>query len=452
MIPKKLAFGLDPRVEAGFSEETCSNAKSSVSKERTEIKVADACQDKRSGRAERAGAIGVFAALLCACLVLVDSPEAYAAPVATKSEGFQTGGTQAVLLDPDSDSFLFEKNADQPFPPASLAKLMTLEYVFNEITQGHIKLDDEYIISENAWRKGGAPSHGTTMFAAIHSRIKLSDLIQGIIVDSANDACIAIAEALAGNEASFGGMLTKRAREIGLQNSVFTNSTGLPDPDMHVTARDMAQLARHIMQTYPQFYPYFAARDFTWNNIHQENRNPLLGMGIGADGLKTGETQDSGFSLVGSALQDNLRLIVVVAGVKTEKDRSEEARKLLDFGFHGFETKILFAEGQTIGAAKVFGGDTSYVPLVGPGTVSLMMPRNSNDRLTARIVYDGPVPAPITKGQPIGKLRVWRADNVALEVPLQAADDVGKGTMSQRAMDGATELMIGLFRAGVGKL
>jgi D-alanyl-D-alanine carboxypeptidase (penicillin-binding protein 5/6) len=329
---------------------------------------------------------------------------------------------------------------------------MVLEYVFNEVKQGRVKLDDEYIISENAWRKGGAPSHGTTMFAAIHSRVKVSDLIQGIIVDSANDACIAIAEALAGNEGSFGAMLTKRAREIGLENSVFTNSTGLADPNMHVTARDMAELARYVMQTYPEFYPYFAARDFTWNNIRQENRNPLLSMGIGADGLKTGESPDSGYSLVGSALQDNLRLIVVVTGAKNEKERGEEAKKLLDFGFHGFETKILFAEGQTIGGAKVFGGDSSYVPLVGPGTISLMMPRNTNDRLTARVVYSGPVPAPITKGQPIGKLKVWRGDSVALEVPLQAADDVGTGTMSQRAMDGATEMMIGLFRAGVGKL
>jgi D-alanyl-D-alanine carboxypeptidase (penicillin-binding protein 5/6) len=400
------------------------------------------------GRGSRATAFAASAVVILAAL-----PAAYAAPASpAKSEGFQTSSPSAVLLDPGSDSFLFDKNGDQPFAPASLAKLMTLEYVFNEIKQGHIKPDDEYIISENAWRKGGAPSHGSTMFAAIHSRVKVSDLIQGIIVDSANDACMAIAEALAGNEASFGAMLTKRAREIGLENSIFTNSTGLPDPNTHVTARDMAELARHIMQTYPDFYANFAARDFAWNNIRQENRNPLLSMGIGADGLKTGETTDSGYSLVGSALQDNLRLIVVVTGAKNDKERGDEAKKLLDFGFHGFETKILFAEGQTIGAAKVFGGDSSYVPLVGPGTVSLMMPRNTNDRLIARIVYNGPVPAPVTKGQTIGKLKVWRGDNVALEVPLQAADDVGTGTMSQRAMDGATELMIGLFRAGVGKL
>jgi serine-type D-Ala-D-Ala carboxypeptidase (penicillin-binding protein 5/6) len=330
---------------------------------------------------------------------------------------------------------------------------MTLEYLFNEIKQGHVKLDDQYLVSENAWRKGGAPSHGSTMFAAINSHVKVSDLIQGIIVDSANDACIAVAEALAGNETAFGQLLTKRAREIGLQNSTFTNATGFSDPNLRVTVRDMAQLARSIMQTYPDMYPYFSQRDFTWDNIHQQNRNPLLGMGINADGLKTGETTEAGFNLVGSAVQDDLRLIVVVTGAKTDTERSNEAKKLLDFGFHGFEAKILFAEGQTIGYAKIFGGDQSYVPLVAPaGTIRVMVPRNTNERLLAKIVYTGPVPAPVTKGQPIGQLKVWRGDDLALQVPLNAADDVGTGTMSQRAMDGATELMIGLLRAGVSKL
>lgn len=396
--------------------------------------------------------------LIAAFTLAVVIAAARAAPVAApkpapkKDEAFQTSIPAAILLDPESDSVLFEKNGDQPVAPASLAKLMTLEYLFNEIKQGSVKLDDEYIISENAWRKGGAPSHGSTMFAAINSRVKVSDLIQGIIVDSANDACIAVAEALGGNEASFGAMLTKRAREIGLQNSTFTNSTGYSDPNLHVTVRDMAELARHIMQTYPDFYPDFALREFTWDNIRQQNRNPLLGMGIGADGLKTGETAEAGFNLVGSAVQDNFRLIVVVTGAKTDKERSDEAKKLLDLGFHGFERKVVFAEGQTIGEAKVFGGDRSYVSLIAPGTIKVMMPRNTTDRLIARIVYTGPVPAPIAKGQTIGTLKVWRGDNLALEVPLQAADDVGPGTMSQRAMDGATELMIGLLRASVNKL
>jgi D-alanyl-D-alanine carboxypeptidase (penicillin-binding protein 5/6) len=358
----------------------------------------------------------------------------------------------AVVLDPDSDSLLFEKNGDELAPPASLAKLMTLEYVFHEIKLGNLKLDNEFTISENAWRKGGAPSHGSTMFAAIHSKVKLDDLIHGIIVDSANDACIAIAEALAGNEADFGAMLTKRAREIGLEKSTFTNATGYSDPNLRVTAREMAQLARYIMQTYPDFYPYFAERDFTWNNIRQQNRNPLLALGIGADGLKTGETSEAGFNLVGSVVQDNFRLIVVVMGARSEKERADEARKLLDWGFHGFEARVLFAEGQTIGEARVFGGNAGYVPLVGPGTIRLMMPRNGGEHLLAHIVYSGPVPAPVIKGQSIGKLKVWRGDNLALEVPLTAAEDVGLGSMTRRAMDAATELVIGLFRAGVNRL
>jgi serine-type D-Ala-D-Ala carboxypeptidase (penicillin-binding protein 5/6) len=369
-----------------------------------------------------------------------------------KDDTFQTSVPAALLLDPDSDSILFEKNGDQLVAPASLAKLMTLEFVFNEVKQGRVKLSDEFTISENAWRKGGAPSHGSTMFAAIHSRVKLDDLIHGIIIDSANDACIAVAEGLAGNEAEFGAALTKRAREIGLEKSTFTNATGYSDPNLRVTARELAQLARHIMRTYPDFYPYFAEREFVWNNIRQQNRNPLLAMGIGADGLKTGETAEAGLNLVGSAMQDSFRLIVVVTGARSEKERADEARKMLDWGFHGFEARVLFAEGQTVGEAKVFGGEHRYVPLVGPGTIRVMMPRNGGEHLIARIVYTGPVAAPISKGQSIGRLKVWRGENLALEVPLAAADDVGKGSMSQRAMDAATELMIGLFRAGVDRL
>jgi serine-type D-Ala-D-Ala carboxypeptidase (penicillin-binding protein 5/6) len=404
------------------------------------------------GRGLRFVTAGLMVGAIGLALAVVAARAAPPAAAPKKDESFQTSIPAAIVLDPDSDSVMFEKNGDQPVAPASLAKLMTLEFVFNEIKQGRVKLDDEYIISENAWRKGGAPSHGSTMFAALHSRVKVSDLIQGIIVDSANDACIAVAEALAGNEITFGAMLTKRAHEIGLENSTFTNATGFSDPNLRVTVRDMAKLARYIIQTYPDFYPYFAARDLTWNNIRQENRNPLLGMGIGADGLKTGETAEAGFNLVGSAVLDDLRLIVVVTGAKSDKERSDEAKKLFDLGFHGFEARVVFAEGQTIGEAKVFGGDQSYVPLIAPGTIRVMMPRNTNDRLLARIVYNGPVPAPVSKGQTIGKLKVWRGDNLALEVPLQAADDVGTGTMSQRAMDGATELMFGLFRAGVDRM
>jgi serine-type D-Ala-D-Ala carboxypeptidase (penicillin-binding protein 5/6) len=391
-----------------------------------------------------------IAAVIAAAILAADSAtlRAAGAPPGT----FQTSVPNAILLDPETNSILFEKNADQLVEPASLAKLMTLEFVFNQIKQGKLKLDQQFTISENAWRKGGAPSHGSTMFAALHSQVALDDLIHGIIIDSANDACIAIAEGLAGNEVAFGQMLTKRAREIGLEHSTFANATGYSDPRLRVTVRDLAYLARHIMHTYPEFYPYFALRDFTWNKIHQENRNPLLGMGIGADGLKTGDTAEAGFTLVGSAVSDDLRLIVVLTGAKSEKERADEARKMLEWGFHDFQSRVLFAEGQYVGEARVFGGDHRYVPLMGDGIIRVMMPRDSQERLSARIVYTGPIPAPISKGQPIGKLKVWRGENLALEVPLAAAEDVGKGTMSQRAIDGATELVIGLFKAGVGRL
>ena len=400
------------------------------------------------GRARSALLAGLLAIATVALIAAT-----HAATMATKKdEAFQTSVPAALLMDPDSDNVLFEKNGDQLVAPASLAKLMTLEYVFNAIKQGQLKLEDQVIIGENAWRRGGAPSHGSTMYAAIHSRVKVDDLLRGIIIDSANDACIALAENMAGNESAFAALLTKRAREIGLEKSTFTNATGYSDPGMRVTVRELAQLARHIMRTYPDFYPYFAERDFTWNNIHQLNRNPLLAMGIGADGLKTGETAEAGLNLVGSAVQEGLRLIVVVTGARSEKERSEEARKMLEWGFHAFESRLLFAEGQTVAEAKVFGGRSGYVPLVGPGTIRVMLQRNASERLIARLVYTGPVPAPIYRGQPIGKLKVWRGENLVLEVPLKAADDVATGTMSQRAMDAATELMIGLFRAGVDRL
>jgi len=407
----------------------------------------------RAASIERSRTIAVPVAALVAAMAGIGCVVgALAAPGAPGKEGFQTSIPYAMLIDPDSDSVLFEKNADQLVAPASLAKLMTLEYVFNEITQGRLKLGDEFTVSENAWRKGGAPSRGSTMFAVLNSRIKVDDLLHGIVVQSANDACIVLAEGLAGSETAFGTMLTKRAREIGLEKSTFTNSTGYSDPNQRVTVRELALLARHIIQKYPDFYPYFGEREFTWNKIRQQNRNPLLAMNLGADGLKTGSTAEAGFGLVGSAVQNGLRLIVVVNGAKSEKERAEEARKLLEWGFHGFESRLLFAEGQTVGEAKVYGGASSYVPLVGSGTVRLMLPRNSTDRIIARIVYKGPVPAPIQRGQVVAKLKVWRGDNVALDIPLNAAEDVPTGSMAQRAMDAVTELMIGLFRAGVDRL
>jgi serine-type D-Ala-D-Ala carboxypeptidase (penicillin-binding protein 5/6) len=374
------------------------------------------------------------------------------ASVTKKDDGFQITAPYAILIDADTGSVLYEKNADRLTPPSSMAKLMTVELVFHQLKEGGLDADQEFDISEGAWRRGGAPSHTSSMFAPIHSKVKVGDLLKGAIIQSGNDACIALAEGVGGTESMFADMLNDRARELGLVKSNFTNATGLPDPHLKVTVRELAKLAQHIIGTYPEFYRIFGQREFTWNRIRQQNRNPLLTMNIGADGLKTGFTKEGGYGLVGSAVQNGLRLVVVVNGAKTAKDRANDARKLLEWGFRGFESRPLFADGQVIGEAKVYGGNAGRVPLVAGRAVSLLVPRNSTERIVARVVYVGPVPAPIQKEQAIGTLKVWRGENVVLEMPLQAAEDVGPGNLPQRAMDAATELVINLFRAGVARL
>ena len=395
----------------------------------------------------RAAAAGLV--LACAMLAALTTP---AAPQAPKEGGFQTAAPYAILIEADSGTVLFEKNADQPMYPSSMAKLMTAEVIFQAVKEGKLKLEDEATISENAWRKGGAPSGGSTMYAALNSRVRVHDLIRSVVIQSGNDACIALAEALSGTELQFSILMNKRAKELGLAKSNFTNASGLPDPEMKVTARELALLAQHVIRAYPDFYPLFAEREFTWNKIRQQNRNPLLTMGIGADGLKTGSAKDAGYGLVGSAVQNGLRLIVVVNGHKAAKERADEARKLLEWGFRGFEARLLFAEGETVGDAKLYGGQQSRVALIGNGAIRVLVPRGSSEKLLARIVYTGPVPAPVEKDQPIGKLKVWRNDQLTLEVPLKAAESIPRGSVTQRAFDAATELVIGLFRAGAERI
>jgi len=396
-------------------------------------------------------------ALLAAIGVLAFLAMAGAAPnpvSGPKKEdgGFQTSAPYAILIDAETGTVLFEKAADEPTPPSSLAKLMTAEIIFKLITQGQLTRDTEMIISEHAWRHGGAPSHTSSMFAPIHSRVRVEDLLRGLIIQSANDAAIALAEGVSGSERAFAVLMNKRARELGLVNFNFANPTGLPEPSQKVSVRDLAKLAQHIIRTYPDFYPIYGEEEFTWNKIRQRNRNPLLALNIGADGMKTGYTRDGGFGLVGTAVQNGLRLIVVVNGLKTAKDRANEAKKLLDWGFSGFEQRPLFVAGEVLGQARVFGGSQMSVGLVGPKAISMLIPRNSRDRISAKIVYTGPVPAPIQEGQRIGTLKVFRGTNVALEVPLQAVESVDRGNLSRRAFDAASESVIGLARAGIAKI
>jgi serine-type D-Ala-D-Ala carboxypeptidase (penicillin-binding protein 5/6) len=268
---------------------------------------------------------------------------------AKKEEGgFEGDAPTAILIEASSGSVLFEKNADELRAPSSMMKLMTTEVVFHAIQQGEIKLTDEYPVSENAWRRGGAPAGGSTMFAVLHSKIAVDDLLHGAIIQSGNDACIALAEGIAGSERAFADKMTKRARELGLTQSTFANSNGLPDPGNKMTVRELARLARYIIQTYPEFYKLFGEREFTWNKIRQPNRNMLLGSLEGADGLKTGYTKGGGYGMVGSAVQNGIRLIVVVNGLEDSEDRASEAKKMLEWGFRNFEARTLFAAQQPV--------------------------------------------------------------------------------------------------------
>lgn len=365
---------------------------------------------------------------------------------------FQINASRAILIDHESGTILFEKSADDPWPPASLAKLMTMEIVFSEIKSGELKLEEELVVSVDAWRRGGAPAGGSTMFAPVHSRIPVVDLIQGAVVQSGNDACIVFAEAIAGNEDLFARMMNSRAKELGLRSANFRNSTGLPDPNQVISMRDLAKLASHLIRTYPEFYKYYGQPDFTWNKIRQSNRNPLLEMSIGADGLKTGYIKESGYGLVGSAVQDGQRLIVVVHGAETAKDRANDAKRLLEWGFRSFESRKLFSTGAQIAQVRVFGGDSRYVPVVGKGEIHLLSPRGGGDKIVARVHYRGPVAAPVAKGDQIARLRVMRGDSIALEVPLYAAADIGEGSLVQRAIDSTTELTGGWVRRGINKV
>lgn len=369
-----------------------------------------------------------------------------ALPNKAAAQSFQTSAPTAVLMDADSHAVLFEKNADELTAPASMAKTMTAEVVFNEMKNGRLNMDSMFNISENAWRKGGGGSGGSSMFAQVNTSIRLEDLLRGLIIQSGNDAAIAIAEGVAGTEENFSKLMNERAKQIGLTKSTFRNATGYGHPEQKTTVRDLAKLALHIIETYPDLYKMFGEREFTWNKIRQQNRNPLLAMDIGADGLKTGNIDESGYGLIGSAVQNGQRLIVVVNGLKTARDRSTESRKLLDWGFRAFESQQLFAQGQVVGEAQVFGGSKRSLPLVSKKPIRVLVPRGDGERVTARITYTGPLKAPIQKGTEVARLQVNRGDMQALEMPLYANEDIQEGTLSQRALDGLLEFSTGWVR------
>lgn len=356
-----------------------------------------------------------------------------------RAQPFQTSAPQAILIDAGTNTVLFEKGADDLVAPAATVKILTAEMIFRELAEGRLKLTDELPVSEYAWRNGGGPAGGSAMFLKVNSRAKVDDLLRGLLVDSGNDAALVLAEAVAGSEEGFVIRMNKRAAELGLVKSRFGNPWGKPGDDQKVTAREMAKLAAHVIHTYPDYYKYFSEKEFTWNNIRQQNRNPLLTASIGADGLKGGNLEKGDFGLVGSASQEGRRLIVVVYGAKTGKERLEEARKLLQWGFRNFEEKDLFKAGESIGPAQVYGGAKGSVGLASKTDVKVLLPRGATEKLSGRILYEGPVMAPVEAGAPVGKLEIKRGGTVVLEQPLETAEAVEEGSLARRAFDAVYE-------------
>lgn len=366
--------------------------------------------------------------------------------VQAQAQLFETRAEQAFMIDAETGTVLYSKDPDKLIPPASLAKLMTMEVVFNALKTGRLSMDDEFLVSEHAWRTGGAPSGTSTMFAALKSSIRLEDLIQGVIVQSANDGCIIIAEGMAGTEENFAQLMTERARRIGLSQSVFRNATGLPAEGQLVTVRELALLAHHLWREYPEYYKYYSQPEFTWNKIRQTNRNPLLKMDIGADGLKTGFTEESGYAIVGSVNRDGRRLFAALSGLSSENTRAEEARRILDWGVRAFEKHEVYAADEVVGEAKLYGGEKGSVALKAKAPVAIFVPITNRERMVARIVYQGPLQAPVEEGMPVGTLKVWIGDTLSQETPLYTAESVGTGSLHSRAVDAIGELLVGWMR------
>ena len=361
------------------------------------------------------------------------------------AKAFDFKAQSLIVYDYGSRSILVSKNSDAKIAPASMAKLMTLEVVFHAIKNGDLSLDQEYVVSEHAWRTGGAPSRTATMFAALKSSIRVEDLIRGVTVHTANDACIILAEGLAGSEESFADRMNERAAAIGLKDSHFTNPTGFVDPEMMTTTADLARLALHLLDTYPEFVRYFGELEFTWNKIRQFNKNVLVKEDIGVDGFMPGYDEESGFGEVVTAEREGQRILAVFSGLKSKKERRTEAKRMLDWAFRSFDPLVLFPEGEVLGEARVFGGDSAYVGLKGDGPVSILVPRGADERLRATIVYEGPVEAPVSAGQPIGHVHIFRDDILAQRTPLFADSDVGVGGLTRKAIDGASELIFGYW-------
>jgi len=377
----------------------------------------------------------ISAFLMAVCCALLAAPR--------DAQAFDTQAGFAVLMDYDTGTVLWGKNADEQMHPASMSKLMTLEMLFTALENGSVSMDDEFKISEHAWRAGGAASGSSTMFADLNSTVPVHAILRGIIVQSGNDACIATAEALSGSESSFAEAMTARGKEIGLENSNFENSTGWPHPDHLMTPRDLAILARHLISDFSEYYPIFKETDFTWNGIKQGNRNPALYLDPSVDGLKTGHTEASGYGLVASAKRKDQRLILVLNGLPSEKARADESVRLLDWGFRSFKHYKLFTAGAPIDNAPVWQGTYNEVPLVSKTDIDIIMSPEQRKGMKVTLAYDTPIEAPVAAGQRIATLRVEAPEMPLREYPLVAGGAVERQGLFGRAMGSLKHMLLG---------
>jgi len=360
---------------------------------------------------------------LLASLILLATPVAF--PAALAQDGYQTDASHAVIMDFETGEVLFNLNGDEAMPPASMSKLMTVLMTLEAIDDGRLSLDDELPVSENAWRRGGAASGSSTMFLEVNSRARVEDLLRGVIIQSGNDACIVIAEALGGSEAAFADMMTDRAHELGLESASFANATGWPDPDHRISAEDLAELARILIADHPEFFGLWAEREFTYNGIRQFNRNPLLGVFSGADGLKTGHTEESGYGLVGTAERDGVRRIIVFNGMESNAARANEAERMMRSALSDYAVYDLFSAGDAVDHdATVFMGNAETVGLQVADDVRIGLHRRARRNLSVEVIYEGPLVAPISAGTEVGQLIVSVPGEDDRVYPLVAAEDV----------------------------
>lgn len=358
--------------------------------------------------------------------------------ISTSSEALETPAKQAILMDMETGAILFEKESDFLMPPASMSKLMTVTMLFERLKEGSLKMEDTFPVSEKAWKKGGSK-----MFVEVNKRVSVSDLLRGIIVQSGNDACIVVAEALSGSEEAFAQSMTEHAREIGLSDSTFRNATGWPDPNHRMTARELALLAKYIIQKFPEYYNIFSEKSFKFGKIKQGNRNPLLYTNSGSDGLKTGHTEESGYGIVGSSIRDGRRLIVVVNGLTSTKERGRESERILEWGFREFGNYELFKKDQEVAKARVWLGSKDLVALTTDADLKVTMSRKNRRDMQVKLVYNEPIPAPIIKGSPVARLVISAPDMKNIEVPLLAAEDVERPGMFRRVTSAIKYVLFG---------